>query len=229
MARQRMSLLVIVSLLAAGLYLIATALLARRLLGGSTGRGPAVVTAAVAVLCHASVLGIMVAIGGGLGMGLYNAGSLTGWLMALILVVTALRHPVADLGIGVFPVAALAILTDALLTNTHAPAQPLAGRIEIHIALAMLAHAVLGLAAAAIGIRMSSGPLTNAYIVDLLPDAVEGTGWGLLRTGFFSVGAMGSTFVGAFADRGLFDLSFYLMAGLTLGAGVLFLVLPERE
>ena len=87
----------------------------------------------------------------------------------------------------------------------------------------------LGLAAAAIGFRMSSGPLTNAYIVDLLPDAVEGTGWGLLRTGFFSVGAMGSTLVGFFADRGLFDLSFYVMAGLTLLAGGLFLVLPERE
>jgi len=86
----------------------------------------------------------------------------------------------------------------------------------------------LGLAAAAIGFRMSSGPLTNAYIVDLLPDAVEGTGWGLLRTGFFSVGAMGSTVVGAFADRGLFDVAFYVMAALTLVAGVLFLALPER-
>jgi len=88
---------------------------------------------------------------------------------------------------------------------------------------------LVGLGAAAIGFRMSSGPLTNAYIVDLLPDAVEGTGWGLLRTGFFSVGAMGSTLVGAFADRGLFDLSFYVMAGLTLLAGGLFLVLPRRE
>ena len=88
---------------------------------------------------------------------------------------------------------------------------------------------LLGLAAGAIGIRMSTGPLANAYIVDLLPDAVEGTGWGLLRTGFFSVGAMGSTLVGAFADRGLFDLSFYVMAGLTLVAGGLFLLLPRRE
>jgi len=88
---------------------------------------------------------------------------------------------------------------------------------------------LLGLGAAAIGVRMSSGPLTNAYIVDLLPDAVEGTGWGLLRTGFFSVGAMGSTVVGAFADRGLFDLSFYVMAALTLLAGGLFLSLPRRE
>ena len=88
---------------------------------------------------------------------------------------------------------------------------------------------LLGLAAVAIGVRMSSGPLTNAYIVDLLPDAVEGTGWGLLRTGFFSVGATGSTLVGLFADRGLFDLSFYVMAGLTVVAGGLFVLLPERD
>ena len=94
---------------------------------------------------------------------------------------------------------------------------------------ALSGRVVLGLAAAAIGFRMSSGPLTNAYIVDLLPDAVEGTGWGLLRTGFFSIGATGSTLVGLFADRGLFDLSFYVMAGLTLLAGGLFLLLPRRD
>ena len=87
---------------------------------------------------------------------------------------------------------------------------------------------VLGLGAAAIGVRMSSGPLTNAYIVDLLPDAVEGTGWGLLRTGFFAIGSFGSTLIGVFADRGLFDASFYVMAALTLIAGVLFLMLPRR-
>jgi predicted MFS family arabinose efflux permease len=88
---------------------------------------------------------------------------------------------------------------------------------------------LVGVGAAAIGFRMSSGPLTNAYIVDVLPDAVEGTGWGLLRTCFFAIGSLGSTAIGAFADRGLFDLSFYVMAALTLLAGVVFLVLPRRE
>lgn len=88
---------------------------------------------------------------------------------------------------------------------------------------------LLGIGATAIGLRMSSGPLTNAYIVDLLPDAVEGTGWGLLRTGFFAVGSLGSTAIGALADRGLLDTSFYLMAGVTLISAGVFLALPERE
>jgi len=87
---------------------------------------------------------------------------------------------------------------------------------------------LLGAGAVAIGFRMSSVPLTNAYIVDVLPDAAEGTGWGLLRAGLFAVGSLGSTVVGAFADRGLFDASFYLMAGLTLVAAGLFVVLPRR-
>lgn len=87
----------------------------------------------------------------------------------------------------------------------------------------------LALASFAIGFRMSSGPLSNAYIVDLLPEAARGTAWGALRTGFFAVGSLGSTVVGALADRGLFTESFYLLAALTALAAVVFLRLPERR
>lgn len=87
----------------------------------------------------------------------------------------------------------------------------------------------LAAVAAAIGIRMSAGPLSNAYMVDSLPDAVQGTGWGLLRTAFFAVSSLGSTAVGLLADRGLFDTAFYLLAGLTLLAAGVFAVLPRRE
>lgn len=88
---------------------------------------------------------------------------------------------------------------------------------------------LLGVGAAAIGVRMSSGPLANAYIIDVLPDAVEGTSWGLLRTAFFAIGSLGSTAIGALADSGLFDASFYLMAAVTLVSAVLFVALPARE
>ena len=185
-----MSLLVIASLVAAGLYLLAAALLARRLIGQPTGRGPAVAIAASGVLCHAGALGIMMAIGGGLGLGLYNAASLTTWMMGLILIVSALRHPVADIGVAVFPLAAAAALADALLTNTHAPAQPLAGRIELHITLAMLAHAVLGLAAAqAALVAIQDHHLRHhrpgGFIRRLPPlQVMETVQFGLLRLGF---------------------------------------------
>ncbi len=135
---------------------------------------------------------------------------------------------------GLFVGGAFSQAVTGRLADTYGTPKVLVGvAVSSAVPLALLpalsGQFLLGLGAAAIGVRMSSGPLTNAYIVDLLPDAVEGTGWGLLRTGFFAVGSFGSVFVGALADRGLFDLSFYLMAGLTLVAGGLFLSLPPRE
>jgi predicted MFS family arabinose efflux permease len=79
-----------------------------------------------------------------------------------------------------------------------------------------------------LGIRIAIGPLTSAYVVRELPEAVQGSGWGLLRTVFFGVGSTGSTVVGLFADAGLFDAAFLLLSALT-GAIVLFwLLLPSR-
>jgi predicted MFS family arabinose efflux permease len=80
-----------------------------------------------------------------------------------------------------------------------------------------------------LGVRLSMGPISNAYVVSLLPPAVRGTAWGLLRTGFFTVGAFGSTAVGAMADRALFAEAFVLLAALSALAGVVYLFLPSRE
>ncbi|MFB6189926.1 MAG: nitrate/nitrite transporter [Halapricum sp.] len=86
----------------------------------------------------------------------------------------------------------------------------------------------LAVASIAIGIRMSSGPLSTAYVIDVLPDEIEGTAWGMLRTAFFAVGSFGSTVVGAMADRGVFAGAFYLLAVVTALAAVVFVFLPER-
>jgi len=80
-----------------------------------------------------------------------------------------------------------------------------------------------------VGSRMAIIPVSNAYIIRVLPDAVQGSAWGLVRTVFFLVGATGSMFVGALADRGLFDESFYALAALTGVAALLFLRLPESR
>ena len=86
----------------------------------------------------------------------------------------------------------------------------------------------LGAVGALVGVRMAVGPVSNAYIIGLLPDDVQGTAWGALRTGFFIVGSFGSTAVGYMADAGYFDLAFYMLAGITaVGAGV-YVFLPER-
>jgi MFS family permease len=87
----------------------------------------------------------------------------------------------------------------------------------------------LGLVAAFLGMRLSVGPISNAYIVSLLPPGVRGTAWGAVRTAFFMVGAFGSTAVGAMADYDLFTEAFLLLAALTGVAGVIYLFLPARN
>lgn len=87
---------------------------------------------------------------------------------------------------------------------------------------------VVAALAALIGLRMSIGPVSNAYIVGLLPDAVQGTAWGAIRTGLFVLGSFGSTLVGFMADAGSFDLAFYVLAGLTGVGALVYHFLPER-
>jgi predicted MFS family arabinose efflux permease len=80
-----------------------------------------------------------------------------------------------------------------------------------------------------LGTRLAIAPVSNAYVIAVLPDAVTGTAWGTLRTAFFLLGATGSTVVGAMADRALFDEAFYLLAVVTAAAAVLYAFLPSRE
>jgi len=129
---------------------------------------------------------------------------------------------------------AVAQTTTGALADRYGTPRVLAGVAFVSIlplvALPLLSGPVaLGVVSFVIGFRMSSGPLSNAYIVDVLPDEVEGTAWGLLRTSFFVVGSFGSVLVGFLADWDLFNEAFYLLAGLTALAGVSYLFLPERR
>jgi predicted MFS family arabinose efflux permease len=77
--------------------------------------------------------------------------------------------------------------------------------------------------------RVGFPSVLNPYIIRTLPEEATGTAWGLFRTGFFLVGATGSTVVGVLSDAGLFDEAFYLLAGLTGVAAVLFVFLPVER
>jgi Sugar phosphate permease len=79
-----------------------------------------------------------------------------------------------------------------------------------------------------LGVRLGVNAVSNAYIIDVLPEAVTGTAWGTLRTASFILGATGSTVVGAMADAELFDEAFLLLAALTAVAALLYTRLPAR-
>lgn len=80
-----------------------------------------------------------------------------------------------------------------------------------------------------LGVRIGIGPVTSAYVVRNLPVSVQGTGWGLLRTAFFGLGATGSSVVGVFADAGFFDLGFVVLAGLTAAIAPFWLLAPTTD
>ncbi|ALG82800.1 MFS transporter [Halanaeroarchaeum sulfurireducens] len=79
-----------------------------------------------------------------------------------------------------------------------------------------------------LGTRNGVMPVSNAYTIAVLPDRVTGATWGVLRTGFFLLGAAGSTVVGAMADADLFDESFFVLAALTAAAALIYAFLPDR-
>jgi len=75
------------------------------------------------------------------------------------------------------------------------------------------------------GVRMGFAPVSNAFIIDLLPADVEGTTWGAIRTSLFVVSSLASTMVGVLADAGQFDGALLLLAGLTGAAAALYVAL----
>ena len=89
--------------------------------------------------------------------------------------------------------------------------------------------AALAVVVCLVGVRLAINPLTNAYVVDVLPNDEEGTAWGLLRTAYFFVAATGSMFVGLVSGNGQFNRAFLVLAGLTLVPVGLYAILPARS
>jgi ABC-type uncharacterized transport system permease subunit len=136
----------IAALLAIVLYLAASALLARPLLGGSDMRGkPALGIAAIAVLAHAGVLLGMHR--GALDLHFFAALSLVACVVSALTLLVNLSRPVATLGVIVFPLAALLLGIDTFAAKPTTP-QPMDWQIKLHVTVALLAFGVLSIAAA---------------------------------------------------------------------------------
>jgi predicted MFS family arabinose efflux permease len=71
-------------------------------------------------------------------------------------------------------------------------------------------------------------PVSNAYIIASLPDDITGAAWGMLRTGFFLIGAGGSTAVGVLADHGFLRESFWVLSGIAAIATLAYGTLSSR-
>lgn len=70
-------------------------------------------------------------------------------------------------------------------------------------------------------------PPAHAYAVRALPAAVQGSGYGLLRTLYIAFGALGPPTIGVLADYGLFAEGFFLLGGVALLTSVASIRLPS--
>lgn len=68
-------------------------------------------------------------------------------------------------------------------------------------------------------------PVAQAGVVDTLPTDMQGTGFGLLRTGYLLLAATSPTVIGTLGDLGYFDGAFLLLAGCASGSALIGLVL----
>ena len=141
---------IIPGLLAILLYLLASGLLAARLSRGTTGgggRAAALLAGIVGLLAHGALLFPLTMTPGGLNLGFFNAASLVALITVALLLLAAFQEPVENLGIPVFPVAAITIALVVLYPEQRLVTSGTSGwQLDAHILISLLAYSVLGLA-----------------------------------------------------------------------------------
>lgn len=148
-----------------------------------------IVGAAAAALLHMLVLAQMVFTPAGLNLGLVNAVSLVTWFISLLIIVGSVSRPVENLGIVLFPIAALAVMLEQLFSTRYIT-ETVETTIEIHILLSVLAYSLLTIAAVqAILVAIQDNHLRNkrpgGFIRALPPlQTMEGLLFQVIALGF---------------------------------------------
>lgn len=140
---------IIISLLAIILYVATGALLGVRLARGGTisvSKSAIIALGLGGVILHAALLYNNILIQNGIHLGFFNAGSLIGWLIALLLMLAAIRKPVENLGIVLLPLAALTIVLENLFAVRHVVGPPGNWQLDAHILISVIAFSLLTIA-----------------------------------------------------------------------------------
>lgn len=85
----------------------------------------------------------------------------------------------------------------------------------------------LSIITALVSSMLGTGAITQSFLSDTIPDDVEGTGLGIVRTTSATFGAAGPVLFGGIADRGYFNEGYVLLAALLVVVILLTLRLPE--
>jgi ABC-type uncharacterized transport system permease subunit len=142
---------IIPGLLAITLYLLASGLLAARLSHGTAAAGrqrtAVLLLGVIAILIHGALLYPTILTDRGINLGFFNAVSLVSLITAALLLLASFQEPVENLGIPVFPVAALSIGLMLLYPTRHLITDEASSwQLDAHILISLLAYSILGLA-----------------------------------------------------------------------------------
>lgn len=124
---------------------------------------------AIAVTAHAfSALGTIYQ-NDTVDLGFFSVSSLIFWFVATITLLSALRRPLDNLFIILFPLASLSILVAHQFAPAHAMRQALSAGIVVHILSSILAYSVLTIAAIqAIALALQVHELKHRHIMGIL-------------------------------------------------------------
>ncbi len=136
-----------VTLLAVASYLTATWLLVQRLARRvEQAKSKALLIGTVGIVVHAYLLQDSMFTPAGLNFGFTEVGSLAAWFVAGLLLLSAWRKPVENLGIIILPIAALSLLLQEFLPTVHVLSTEHEKGIGVHILFSILAYSMLGMA-----------------------------------------------------------------------------------
>ncbi len=137
--------------LSALLYLLAAGLLLKRLASGFAAKDSskygAVVSGIIAAALHAVTVYAGVMVDEGLNLSFFLALSFTSWLAAIYILLSALRQPIENLGIAVFPFAALSLLLQGYQGQSGVLISSASTGLEAHILISAISYSLLTLAA----------------------------------------------------------------------------------
>lgn len=144
--------MIYLDLLAIIFYLLATFSLGKNLLAGDTAvlqpsRNYYFIFGYIAIVIHASVLYQNIITIGGLNMGFFNALSLMSWAVSFAVLLAALKKPLENLALIIFPLTCLALALEFFFKSTYMVPDNTPPGLRIHIVLSVFAYSLLTIAA----------------------------------------------------------------------------------
>ena len=131
-------------------YLLAAIRLGANLVAGSEDKRPDrtyfYIFGCLAILLHTGVLYQNINIAGGINLGFYNALSLMGWTVSLMVMIATISKPLENLGLIIFPVTALALVLEIIFHSTRILPDTLPAGLRAHIILSFCAYGLLTIA-----------------------------------------------------------------------------------